>query len=131
MLIPTYYLLSKIWDIFATRRRILLEINKNYFRRSEVNNSLHIKIVQLAWAARFFCNHVGIWISQDIKEDGDDACIDQISEHSANDWNDEEWLDGITVFVTYSTHVGHSIGGCTKAETTHSCTQNGSIIIAA
>ena len=37
MLIPTYYLLSKIWDIFATRRRILLEINKNYFRGSEVN----------------------------------------------------------------------------------------------
>ena len=36
MLIPTYYLLSKIWDIFATRRRILLEINKNYFRRGEV-----------------------------------------------------------------------------------------------
>ena len=37
MLIPTYYLLSKIWDIFATRRRILLEINKNYFRGGEVN----------------------------------------------------------------------------------------------
>lgn len=36
MLIPTYYLLSKIWDIFATRRRILLEINKNYFRGGEV-----------------------------------------------------------------------------------------------
>ena len=32
MLIPTYYLLSKICDIFATRRRILLKINKNYFR---------------------------------------------------------------------------------------------------
>ena len=39
MLIPTYYLLSKIWDIFATRRRILLEINKNYFRGSEVIKS--------------------------------------------------------------------------------------------
>lgn len=38
MLIPTYYLLSKIWDIFATRRRILLEINKNYFRGGKVNN---------------------------------------------------------------------------------------------
>ena len=36
MLIPTYYLLSKIWDIFATRRRILLKINKNYFRGGEV-----------------------------------------------------------------------------------------------
>lgn len=36
MLIPTYYLLSKNWDIFATRRRILLEINKNYFRGGEV-----------------------------------------------------------------------------------------------
>ena len=36
MLIPTYYLLSKIWDIFATRRRILLEINKNYFRGGEM-----------------------------------------------------------------------------------------------
>ena len=37
MLIPTYYLLSKIWDIFATRRRILLKINKNYFRGGEVS----------------------------------------------------------------------------------------------
>ena len=37
MLIPTYYLLSKICDIFATRRRILLKINKNYFRGGEVN----------------------------------------------------------------------------------------------
>ena len=36
MLIPTYYLLSKICDIFATRRRILLKINKNYFRGGEV-----------------------------------------------------------------------------------------------
>ena len=36
MLIPTYYLLSKIWDIFATRRRILLEINKNYFRGGQM-----------------------------------------------------------------------------------------------
>ena len=39
MLIPTYYLLSKIWNIFATRRRILLEINKNYFRGGEVNTT--------------------------------------------------------------------------------------------
>ena len=39
MLIPTYYLLSKICDIFATRRRILLEINKNYFRGGEVIRS--------------------------------------------------------------------------------------------
>ena len=36
MLIPTYYLLSKICDIFATRRRILLKINKNYFRGGKV-----------------------------------------------------------------------------------------------
>ena len=36
MLIPTYYLLSKICDIFATRRRTLLKINKNYFRGGEV-----------------------------------------------------------------------------------------------
>jgi len=32
MLIPTYYLLSKIWDIFATRCCILLIFNHNYFR---------------------------------------------------------------------------------------------------
>ena len=36
MLIPTYYLLSKICDIFATRRRILLKINKNYFRGGQM-----------------------------------------------------------------------------------------------
>jgi len=37
MLIPTYYLLSKIWDIFATRHRILLIINIDYFRGGEVD----------------------------------------------------------------------------------------------
>ena len=36
MLIATHYLLLKNWDIFATRRRILLKINKNYFRGGEV-----------------------------------------------------------------------------------------------
>ena len=47
MLIPTYYLLSKIWDIFATRRRILLEINKNYFRGGKVIHKYYqIGIVQ-------------------------------------------------------------------------------------
>ena len=69
-------------------------------------------------------------LTQNIQEDGDDACIDQISEHSADDRNNEERFDRITIFIAYSTHVGHSIGGCTKAETTHSCTQNGSIVIA-
>ena len=55
MLIPTYYLLSKIGDIFATRRRILLEINKNYFRGGQV---IHIKSDRNRagqwWSARFF-----------------------------------------------------------------------------
>ena len=37
MLIATHYLLSKNWDIFATRCRILLIISKDYFRGGEVN----------------------------------------------------------------------------------------------
>jgi len=36
MLIATYYLLLKNWDIFATRHRILLIINIDYFRGGEV-----------------------------------------------------------------------------------------------
>ena len=36
MLIPTYYLLSKNWDIFATRYCILLIFNPNYFRGGQV-----------------------------------------------------------------------------------------------
>ena len=36
MLIPTYYLLSKIWDIFATRYCILLIFNPNYFRGGQM-----------------------------------------------------------------------------------------------
>ena len=55
MLIPTSYLLSKIWDIFATRRRILLEINKNYFRGGEVKFKSHIRNrAAPCGAARFF-----------------------------------------------------------------------------
>ena len=67
---------------------------------------------------------------QDIKEEGDDSCINQISKHGANDGNDEERLDGIAVFIAYGTHAGHRIGGCAQAEATYSCTQDGSIIIA-
>ena len=36
MLIATYYLLLKNWDIFATRHRILLIINIDYFRGGEM-----------------------------------------------------------------------------------------------
>ena len=67
---------------------------------------------------------------QDIQEEGDDSCIDQIGEHGADDGDDEERLDGIAVFVAYSTHVGHGIWGGAKAEATDACTQDGSIVIA-
>ena len=36
MLIATHYLLSKNWDIFATRCRILLIISKDYFRGGQM-----------------------------------------------------------------------------------------------
>ena len=36
MLIPTYYLLSKNWDIFATRPCISLIINIDYFRGGKI-----------------------------------------------------------------------------------------------
>ena len=36
ILITTYYLLSKNWDIFATRRRISLIINTDYFRGGQM-----------------------------------------------------------------------------------------------
>ena len=36
MLIPTYYLLLKNWDIFATRPCISLIINIDYFRGGKV-----------------------------------------------------------------------------------------------
>lgn len=38
MRIPTYNLLSKNWDIFATCCCILLIFNPNYFRGGEVNS---------------------------------------------------------------------------------------------
>ena len=57
-------------------------------------------------------------ILQNIQEEGDYSCIYQIGEHRTNDGNDKERLDGIAVFIAYSTHVGHCIGGCAKSETT-------------
>ena len=66
----------------------------------------------------------------DIQKDGDDSCIDQISEHRTDNRNDEERFDGIAVLITYGTHVRHRIGGGTKTEATHASTQHGSIIIA-
>ncbi len=38
ILITTYYLLSKNWDIFATRCCILLIFNHNYFRGGQISN---------------------------------------------------------------------------------------------
>ena len=47
MLIATHYLLLKNWDIFATRHRILLIINIDYFRGGEVKIEYYqIEIVQ-------------------------------------------------------------------------------------
>ena len=37
ILITTYYLLSKNWDIFATRCRISLIINTDYFRGGQIS----------------------------------------------------------------------------------------------
>ena len=67
---------------------------------------------------------------QNIQEEGNYSCIDQVGEHGADDGNNEEGLDGITVLVAYSTHVGHRIGSRTKAEATDACTQDGSIVTA-
>ena len=69
-------------------------------------------------------------ILQNIQEEGDDSCIDQIGKHRTDDGDDEEGLDGIAVFIADSAHVGHRIGGCAKAEATHACTEDGSIVIA-
>ncbi len=55
MLIPTYYLLSKNWDIFATRYCILLIFNPNYFRGSEVITFLDKKNPCSRLATRIFC----------------------------------------------------------------------------
>ena len=71
------------------------------------------------------------WTLQEIQEEGDDACINQICEHGADDGDDEERLDCIAVFIAYSTHVSHRIRSSTKAETTDACAQHRSIIIAA
>ena len=71
--------------------------------------------------------HHGITISQYIQEEGDDSRIYEVCKHGTNDGDDEERLDGIAVFITYSTHVGHRIGGCAKTESTHACTEDGGI----
>ena len=67
---------------------------------------------------------------QDIQEDGDHSCIDEIHEHGTNDGYYEKWFDGISVFITYGTPVCHGIWYCTKAEATYARTQDSGIIIA-
>ena len=65
MLIPTYYLLSKNWDIFATRCRILLIISKDYFRGGEIiqiNNNR--KRCNPSGYTSFFCSLLMIRLSQ-------------------------------------------------------------------
>jgi len=54
MLIPTYYLLSKNWDIFATSFRISLIINTDYFRGGEVRSYYILEIVQPVWSCTIF-----------------------------------------------------------------------------
>lgn len=64
ILITTYYLLSKNWDVFATRRRISLIINMDYFRGGEVSYKvLHIEIVQADSGLHDFSNSSQSYIS--------------------------------------------------------------------
>ena len=67
---------------------------------------------------------------QQIQEEGDDAGVDEVGKHSADDGDDEEGLDRIAVFIAYGTHVSHCVRGCTKTETAYSCTQDGGIVVA-
>ena len=55
ILITTYYLLSKNWDIFATRCCILLIFNHNYFRGGKVRpiNSIKKRVTPYG-VTRFF-----------------------------------------------------------------------------
>jgi len=50
---------------------------------------------------------------QQIKEEGNHSCVDEISKHGTDDGDDKEGLNGIAVFIADGTHVGHCIGGCT------------------
>ena len=67
---------------------------------------------------------------QKVQEDGNDARIDKVGEHRSDNGNNEKRFYSIAVFITYSTHVGHSIGCSTKTKATDACTQDGSIIVA-
>ena len=60
---------------------------------------------------------------QHIEEEGNDASVDDIGKHGADDWYYEEGLDGVVVFVAYSTHVSHGVRRGTKGETADACTE--------
>ena len=67
---------------------------------------------------------------QHIEEDGDDAGVNHVGEHSTDDGNYEEGFDGIVVLVAYSTHVSHGIGCSAKSEAADSSTEDGGIVVA-
>ena len=46
------------------------------------------------------------FVLQNIQEQRNHACIDQVGKHGADDGNDEEGLDGIAILIAHSTHVG-------------------------
>ena len=64
------------------------------------------------------------FVLQNIQEQRNHACIDQVGKHRADDGNDEEGLDRIAVFIAHSTHVGHRVGSSAKTETTDAHTDD-------
>ena len=69
-------------------------------------------------------------LSYPIKKHSNDACIQQIYKHSANDRYNQKWLYAIMVFIAHCTHVGHSVRRSTQPKATDARYQHCRIIVA-
>ena len=65
-----------------------------------------------------------------VEEHRDHTRVDQVGEHAADDWHDEEGLHRVVIFVAHSTHVGHRVGRGSQAEAADARTQHSSIVVA-
>ncbi len=59
---------------------------------------------------RFILRHFASpWLNE-VEEKSDEKAVDEISEHTSDDGNDEEGFDRSAITLRHSLHIGHGIG---------------------
>lgn len=69
------------------------------------------------------------YLLYNIQKQRDYSRVQKVDEHCADDWDNEERLHGVMIFVADSVHVCHRVGRCAKAEATDTSDKDGCVVV--